>query len=101
MGRTPEGLHRNDWKSDYGPSYRHDTWSQHPLGRTADLPTAFLPRHNGRMTTSAILGPGGSIARAWPAYESRPEQVAMSDAVAAAIAEGRHLMVEAGTGVGK
>jgi ATP-dependent DNA helicase DinG len=53
------------------------------------------------MTTSAILGPGGSIARAWPAYESRPEQVAMSDAVAAAIAEGRHLMVEAGTGVGK
>jgi ATP-dependent DNA helicase DinG len=34
-------------------------------------------------------------------YESRPQQVDMAQAVAAAIDEKRHLMVEAGTGVGK
>ncbi len=39
--------------------------------------------------------------RRLPNYEARPEQLAMADAVAAAIARGEHLMVEAGTGVGK
>ena len=48
-----------------------------------------------------ILGPGGSIARRLPQYEQRPQQLAMADAVARAIAEQEHLVVEAGTGVGK
>jgi hypothetical protein len=34
-------------------------------------------------------------------YESRPQQLEMADAVAEAIADRHHLMVEAGTGVGK
>ncbi len=34
-------------------------------------------------------------------YEHRPQQLRMADAVAAALAGGRHLAVEAGTGVGK
>jgi ATP-dependent DNA helicase DinG len=34
-------------------------------------------------------------------YELRPQQLEMADAVAAAIAGKRHLVVEAGTGVGK
>ena len=33
--------------------------------------------------------------------EERPGQVAMADAVADAITEGRHLLVQAGTGTGK
>ncbi len=41
------------------------------------------------------------IARAVAHYEDRPQQAAMADAVAAAFEEGRHLIVEAGTGVGK
>jgi ATP-dependent DNA helicase DinG len=49
----------------------------------------------------AILGPDGSIARRLPGYESRPQQLRMAEAVADAIAGQRHLMVEAGTGVGK
>jgi ATP-dependent DNA helicase DinG len=50
---------------------------------------------------TAVLGPGGAIARRLPSYEARPEQLAMARAVARAI-EGRgHLVVEAGTGVGK
>src|SRR4051812_314100 len=48
-----------------------------------------------------ILGPGGAIARRLPSYEPRPEQVAMAEAVARAIEGPSHLMVEAGTGVGK
>ena len=50
---------------------------------------------------SSTLGPDGAIARRLPRYEARPEQQAMSAAVARAIQGGGHLMVEAGTGVGK
>ena len=48
-----------------------------------------------------ILGPDGAIARRLPSYESRPEQLAMARAVAKAIDDPHHLLVEAGTGVGK
>lgn len=41
------------------------------------------------------------IAKALPRAESRPQQIAMADAVSRAMSSRRHLMVEAGTGVGK
>ncbi len=47
------------------------------------------------------LAPGGALEAAIPYYEDRPEQRAMSDAVGRALADGRSLMVEAGTGTGK
>ncbi len=50
---------------------------------------------------AAVLGPAGSIARRLSSYEPRSEQLAMAEAVAAAIAAPEHLVVEAGTGVGK
>lgn len=53
------------------------------------------------MSIASILGPKGSIARRLRHYESRPQQLEMAGAVAAAIADSHHLMVEAGTGVGK
>jgi ATP-dependent DNA helicase DinG len=53
------------------------------------------------MTIRSILGPDGVIARRLPRYEPRAQQLAMADAVAEAIAEPHHLMVEAATGVGK
>jgi ATP-dependent DNA helicase DinG len=53
------------------------------------------------MSHAAILGPGGAIARRLNNYEARPQQLEMAEAVAGAIAGGGHLMVEAGTGVGK
>src|SRR5262245_19114656 len=53
------------------------------------------------MSVASVLGPRGSIARTWPEFESRREQLDMAEAVADAIATPRHLMVEAGTGVGK
>jgi len=53
------------------------------------------------MMPSEILGPKGRIAQRLPQYEHRPQQLAMAEAAAQAIADGRHLIVEAGTGVGK
>jgi ATP-dependent DNA helicase DinG len=53
------------------------------------------------MSLATILGPDGSVARRLASYEARPQQFAMAQAVEHAIANGRHLMVEAGTGVGK
>lgn len=48
-----------------------------------------------------ILGPDGLIARKLTGYEDRPQQLDMARAVEDALFNNRHLMVEAGTGVGK
>src|SRR5439155_26593765 len=53
------------------------------------------------MSVSSILAPDGAIAQALSNYEPRPQQLAMAEAVEAAIGGPHHLMVEAGTGVGK
>src|SRR5438046_9739121 len=53
------------------------------------------------MSTASILGPDGLVARRLADYETRPQQLDMADAVADALAGKHHLMVEAGTGVGK
>ncbi|MCS7306041.1 MAG: DEAD/DEAH box helicase [Thermoguttaceae bacterium] len=59
-------------------------------------------RKNPAMTAiEEILGPGGRIAQRLPNYEHRPQQLEMAQAVAEAIQNGHHLIVEAGTGVGK
>jgi len=47
------------------------------------------------------LGPDSSVAAALPGFAPREEQIRMAEAVEEAFAEGRHLLVEAGTGVGK
>lgn len=51
--------------------------------------------------TTSYLGDGGRIARRMPQYEARREQLDMAEAVAHAFASREHLIVEAGTGVGK
>ncbi len=54
------------------------------------------------MTTSAkLLGAEGPIAAALAAYETRDEQLSMASAVEKALFSSHHLVVEAGTGVGK
>lgn len=44
---------------------------------------------------------GGTLSQWHPKYEFRPGQVEMAEAVESALAEKRHLIVEAGTGTGK
>jgi len=54
-----------------------------------------------KLTTESILGPEGRIAAHIANYEHRPEQLAMAAQVSDVIDKRRHLVVEAGTGVGK
>ena len=54
-----------------------------------------------QLDPASILGPGGAVARRLPAYELRSQQLEMAQAVARAIERPGHLIVEAGTGVGK
>src|SRR5215469_15795057 len=64
------------------------------------------------MPTEARTGPtktasrkffaaGGTLSQWHPSYEYREGQVAMAEAVESALADKRHLIVEAGTGTGK
>ena len=50
---------------------------------------------------AALLEHGGAFSHHFPHFEHRPEQVEMLSAVTRAISEGKHLLVEAGTGTGK
>jgi ATP-dependent DNA helicase DinG len=48
-----------------------------------------------------FFGRGGTLSQWHPTYEFRPGQVEMAEAVETALADRRHLIVEAGTGTGK
>jgi len=50
---------------------------------------------------ASILEYGGPFAQYFGAFEQRPEQLEMSRTVTGALSSARHMMVEAGTGVGK
>jgi len=50
---------------------------------------------------SAILEPGGAFSYHFPNYEFRSQQVEMLRSVSDALSNGKHLMIEAGTGTGK
>ncbi len=54
-----------------------------------------------RLDVASVLGPEGHIARRHARYETRPQQLEMATAVARVIADGGHLIAEAGTGTGK
>ncbi len=49
----------------------------------------------------AFFAPGGLLSKTHPAYEFRRGQLQMAQAVEEALAQKRHLIVEAGTGTGK
>jgi ATP-dependent DNA helicase DinG len=52
-------------------------------------------------TLYSFFAPGGLLSKTHPAYEFRRGQLQMAQAVEEALAEKRHLIVEAGTGTGK
>lgn len=53
------------------------------------------------MDAERLLGESGLVAKAWPSFESRPQQLDMARAVQSALRKRQRLAVEAGTGVGK
>ncbi len=48
-----------------------------------------------------VFAPGGGLSKTLPIYEPRPSQLRMAELVQEALAKGRALVVEAGTGTGK
>jgi DNA polymerase-3 subunit epsilon/ATP-dependent DNA helicase DinG len=51
--------------------------------------------------TTAVLSPGGPFSKIMDNFESRNEQLEMLQAITNALSNSQHLMVEAGTGIGK
>jgi len=66
-----------------------------PIEKTEE-PTALDPEE-----VASVLEYGGPFSQYFEAYEQRPQQVDMLKAVTNALSNGNHLIVEAGTGVGK
>ncbi len=58
-------------------------------------------KQNTGLEIKEVFGPGGLISQSFAGFEKRPEQVQMARAIQKAFTDGRHLVVEAGTGVGK
>ena len=59
------------------------------------------PPASGAAGPAFFFAPGGAVERAMKNFEPRRQQGEMASAVYKAVVEGRHLVVEAGTGVGK
>jgi ATP-dependent DNA helicase DinG len=56
---------------------------------------------NTSLDIEQVLSAGGLIARSFSGYEFRPQQVQMACAIKDAFVDRRHLVTEAGTGIGK
>ena len=54
-----------------------------------------------RIKPRSFFARGGILSRSHPNYEFRPGQLQMAEEIESALAEKRHLLVEAGTGTGK
>ena len=68
----------------------------YPAIEKNDEPTSIDPEE-----AASVLEYGGPFAQYFESYEQRPQQVDMLKAVTNALSNGNHLIVEAGTGVGK
>ncbi len=82
--------------SYYGPLFE-----EQPERSLAPLQPLEQPAPLDLDEVAAILEPGGVFAHQFEHFEYRPQQVEMLRSIAQALSEGRHLMVEAGTGTGK
>ena len=60
-----------------------------------------MPTQTRTANARQFFGRGGTLSKWHPNYEFRPGQVEMAEAVESALADKRHLIVEAGTGTGK
>lgn len=72
-----------------------------PRGMTGGSEPRAEPRSIDAEEVVRLLQGAGSLPQFFADFERRPEQEEMASAVTAALTEGRHLVVEAGTGTGK
>jgi DNA polymerase-3 subunit epsilon/ATP-dependent DNA helicase DinG len=95
-------LEENQNKSKEGlPPYQSPFLNQPP---PPDLPP-LEPRESLKNLDieeiTSVLEPGGPFQTSFPNYENRSEQQEMLRAATRAITDGRHILIEAGTGIGK
>jgi ATP-dependent DNA helicase DinG len=91
--RLKEGIQPKKPKQNKGQPFDSN---QHPPLENPEKPLALDLEE-----VASILEYGGPFSQYFDAYEHRPEQVEMLKAVTNALSSGNHLLVEAGTGVGK
>jgi ATP-dependent DNA helicase DinG len=95
--RAKEGIKPKQTRPASTPKPKIDSAKKnYPPIEKNEEPTPLDPEE-----AASILEYGGPFSRYFDAYEHRPEQVDMLKAVTNALSSGNHLMVEAGTGVGK
>jgi len=58
-------------------------------------------KDNTRLDIKEVFGAGGFLSQSFSGFEERPQQLEMACAVQQGLSSRRHLVVEAGTGVGK
>ncbi|HET8567938.1 MAG TPA: helicase C-terminal domain-containing protein [Candidatus Limnocylindria bacterium] len=76
-------------------------WDRRAPVRPALPPRAKDPAKAASLRAARAFAPGGPLAAAYPAYEDRPEQRALAEAIERTFDAGGVLVAEAGTGVGK
>ncbi len=95
--RTKEGVQAKRVHKTASPASAFDSApKEYPPLQRNESPIPIDPEE-----AASILEYGGPFSQYFESYEHRPEQVEMLRAVANALSNGNHLMVEAGTGVGK
>jgi len=99
QARSHEGIKAKRVKKETIGSLIKPEGAERPNTAPVQVPKEPLPIDPEE--AAATLEHGGPFARYFESYEYRPEQVEMLKAVANALSFGQHLMVEAGTGVGK
>lgn len=72
-----------------------------PSQRIGDSKVQQMSSAAKALSASRFFGKHGVLSRWHPKYEHRPGQQQMAEAIESALAERRHLIVEAGTGTGK
>ncbi|MBI5965534.1 MAG: 3'-5' exoribonuclease [Chloroflexi bacterium] len=97
QARAKEGIKSKTTHSASIPKPKPDSAKKNysPIERNEE-PAPLDPEE-----AASVLEYGGPFAQYFESYEHRPEQVDMLKAVTNALSNGNHLLVEAGTGVGK
>ena len=93
-GQAKEGIQAKKIKSK--KQTFDDGNDRYPPLENSETPNALNAEE-----VASILEYGGPFSQYFESYEHRPEQVEMLKVVTNALSNGNHLMVEAGTGVGK
>ncbi len=91
-----EGVHAKKVRGRQVKALEEDEQDKYPPLKRIDDPKPLDEEE-----VAAILDYGGPFSEYFDSYEHRPEQVAMLRSVSNSLSYGRHMLIEAGTGVGK